>query len=169
MIEFPADDPERARRVWMELLGVELEVRHSGQGEGCQTHSEAPAVGVHTRGRRPDDSFSLPYFAVRDVAEALERVEALGGSVGSPGARVGDLQGLRGKPVRGAQRLSQGRTERCRFGTALCPARSRLDRLRSRRRRDRPALSSEEGRMPESDVDLIRATYESFGRGDIPA
>ena len=36
MIEFPADDPERARRVWMELLGVELEVRHSGQGEAAK-------------------------------------------------------------------------------------------------------------------------------------
>ena len=81
LIEFPADDPERARRFWVELLGVELEARQNGEGEGWQTHSEAPAVGVHPRGLGPGDSFSLPYFAVSDVAEALERVEALGGSV----------------------------------------------------------------------------------------
>jgi predicted enzyme related to lactoylglutathione lyase len=81
LIEFPADDPERARRFWVEFLGVELEARRDGEGEGWQTHSGAPAVGVHARGRGPGDSFSLPYFAVSDVAEALERVEALGGSV----------------------------------------------------------------------------------------
>ena len=81
LIEFPADDPERARRFWVELLGVELEARQKGEGEGWQTHSGGPAVGVHARGRGPGDSFSLPYFAVSDVAEALERVEALGGSV----------------------------------------------------------------------------------------
>ena len=110
MIELPADDPERARRVWMELLGVELEVRHSGQGEGCQTHSEAPAVGVHTRGRRPDDSFSLAYFAVRDVAEALERVEALGGSVVHPGrawAICKDSEGSRFEGLRGRRRVGR--------------------------------------------------------------
>jgi predicted enzyme related to lactoylglutathione lyase len=38
-------------------------------------------VGVHARGPGPGDSFSLPYFAVSDIAKALERVEALGGSV----------------------------------------------------------------------------------------
>jgi predicted enzyme related to lactoylglutathione lyase len=81
LIEFPADDAERARRFWVELLGVELEARQEGEGEGWQTHSGAPAVGVHVRG----DSFSLPYFAVSDIAKALERVEALGGTVVHPG------------------------------------------------------------------------------------
>jgi predicted enzyme related to lactoylglutathione lyase len=85
LIEFPADDPERARRFWVELLGIELAVREHGEGEGWQTHSGAPAVGVHARGRGPGDSVSLPYFAVSDVAEALVRVEALGGSVVHPG------------------------------------------------------------------------------------
>jgi predicted enzyme related to lactoylglutathione lyase len=85
LIEFPADDPERARRFWVGLLGVELQPRRGGEGEGWQTHSGAPAVGVHARGRGPGDSFSLPYFAVSDVAEALARVEALGGSVVHPG------------------------------------------------------------------------------------
>ena len=76
LIEFPADDPERARRFWTELLGVELKDRQGPEGEGWQTHAAAPAVGVHERGPGPGDSFSLPYFAVADIAEALERVEA---------------------------------------------------------------------------------------------
>jgi predicted enzyme related to lactoylglutathione lyase len=85
LIEFPADDPERARRFWAAFLGAELEARAEGEGEGWQTHSAAPAIGVHARGRGPGDSFSLPYFAVSDVAEALELVATLGGSVVHPG------------------------------------------------------------------------------------
>jgi predicted enzyme related to lactoylglutathione lyase len=34
MVEFPADDPARARRFWSGLLGVELEAREDGEGEG---------------------------------------------------------------------------------------------------------------------------------------
>ena len=87
LIEFPADDPERARRFWAELLDVELEPRRDSEGEGWQTHACAPALGVHARGRGPGDSFSLPYFAVGDLAVALERVVALGGTVVHPGER----------------------------------------------------------------------------------
>jgi predicted enzyme related to lactoylglutathione lyase len=85
LIEFPADDPERARRFWSGLLDAELEPRREGEGEGWQTRAGAPAVGVHARGRGPGDSFSLPYFTVPDIAAALARVEALGGSVVHPG------------------------------------------------------------------------------------
>jgi predicted enzyme related to lactoylglutathione lyase len=85
LIEFPADDPERARRFWAEFLGDSLESRSEGEGEGWQTQGGEPAVGVHERGRGPGDSFSLPYFAVSDIGEALARVEALGGSVVHPG------------------------------------------------------------------------------------
>src|SRR5688500_8565265 len=74
LIEFPADDPERARRFWSGLLGLDLEARGDGEGEGWQTRSAAPAVGVHERGRGPGDTFSLPYFEVDDIAAALERV-----------------------------------------------------------------------------------------------
>lgn len=87
LIEFPADDPERARRFWAGLLDVELEARGDSEGEGWQTHSGSPALGVHARGRGPGDSFSLPYFAVGDLAAALERVTALGGTVVHPGER----------------------------------------------------------------------------------
>lgn len=106
LIEFPADDTERARRFWSGLLGVELAARTDTEGEGWQTRAEAPAVGVHARGRGPGDSFSLPYFAVGDLAEALENVRTLGGSVVHPGDRwaickdsEGSPFGLAGKPL----------------------------------------------------------------------
>jgi len=98
LIEFPADDPARAVRFWTELLGVELEARNDSEGEGWQTHSAAPAVGVHARGRGPGDSLSLPYFAVTDVAGALELVEALGGSVIHPGERWAICKDSEGSP-----------------------------------------------------------------------
>jgi predicted enzyme related to lactoylglutathione lyase len=98
LIEFPADDPERARRFWTELLGVELADRGASEGEGWQTHSGAPAIGVHARGPGPGDSFSLPYFAVTDLAEALERVQALGGSVVHPGERWAICRDSEGSP-----------------------------------------------------------------------
>jgi predicted enzyme related to lactoylglutathione lyase len=98
LVEFPADDPERARRFWTELLGVELRDRQPSQGEGWQTPSGAPAIGVHERGRGPGDSFSLPYFAVIDIADALEKVQALGGSVVHPGERWAICRDSEGSP-----------------------------------------------------------------------
>jgi predicted enzyme related to lactoylglutathione lyase len=107
IVEFPADDPERARRFWTELLGVELRDRQGSEGEGWQTQSGAPAIGVHKRGPGPGDSFSLPYFAVTDVAEALERVEALGGSVVHPGEQWAICRDSEGSPF-GLTRESPG-------------------------------------------------------------
>jgi predicted enzyme related to lactoylglutathione lyase len=98
LVEFPADDPERARRFWTKLLGDEVEAREAGEGAGWQTHSGALAVGVHARGRGPGDTFSLPYFAVPDVVEALERVEALGGSVVHPGEAWAICKDSEGSP-----------------------------------------------------------------------
>jgi hypothetical protein len=112
-VEFPADDPERARRFWTELLGVELEAREGAEGQGWQTHSGAPAVGVHARGRGPGDSFSLPYFAVVDVAAALERVAALGGSVVHPGEQWAICRDSEGSPF-GLTREPLGALERSR-------------------------------------------------------
>jgi predicted enzyme related to lactoylglutathione lyase len=85
LIEFPADDPERARRFWSGLLDVALEPRAEGEGTGWQSRATVPPVGVHPRGRGPGDSFSLPYFAVDDLPQALQQVVALGGSVIHPG------------------------------------------------------------------------------------
>jgi predicted enzyme related to lactoylglutathione lyase len=103
LIEFPADDAARARRFWAHLLGIELEARQDGEGEGWQTHAGPPAVGVHARGRGPGDSYSLPYFAVSDVADALQRVEALGGSVVHPGAAWAICKDTEGSPFGLAQ------------------------------------------------------------------
>jgi predicted enzyme related to lactoylglutathione lyase len=86
LIEFPADDPERARHFWSGLLEVELEPRSDSEGEGWQTALGETQVGVHARGRGPGDSFSLPYFTVDDLDAALKRVSALGGTVVHPGA-----------------------------------------------------------------------------------
>jgi len=110
LIEFPADDPERARRFWSGLLDVELDARAGEQGSGWQTRAPAPAIGVHERGRGPGDSFSLPYFTVADLAAALRRVLELGGSVVHPGERwaickdsEGTPFGLGSEPLGGSQ------------------------------------------------------------------
>ena len=98
LLEFPADDPERARRFWSGLLGSSLDVRVEGQGEGWQTPDEAPAIGLHPRGRGPGDSFSLPYFEVDDLAGAIDRVKSLGGTVVHPGARWAICKDSEGRP-----------------------------------------------------------------------
>ena len=98
LVEFPADDAERARRFWSGLLGVELEPRRDAEGEGWQTRPGGPAVGVHERGRGPGDSFSLPYFEVADLPGALEQVQALGGSVVHPGERWAVCKDSEGSP-----------------------------------------------------------------------
>jgi predicted enzyme related to lactoylglutathione lyase len=97
LVEFPADDPERARRFWGGLLGVELEARESSEGEGWQTPGGPRGGGPRPR-PRPGDSFSLPYFAVADVTEALARVEELGGSVVHPGERWAICKDSEGSP-----------------------------------------------------------------------
>ena len=106
LIEFPADDPARARSFWSGLLGLALDTRTPEQGEGWQTNAtstgeaddNAPAVGVHPRGRGPGDSFSLPYFEVRDMKDALARVPTLGGSVVHPGEQWAICKDSEGNP-----------------------------------------------------------------------
>ncbi len=98
LVEFPADDTDRARAFWQGLLGIELDARRVGEGEGWQTRSEGARIGLHARGRGPGDSYSLPYFAVGDLAEALERVESLGGAVIHPGERWAVCRDSEGSP-----------------------------------------------------------------------
>jgi predicted enzyme related to lactoylglutathione lyase len=87
LVEFPADDPERARRFWTGVLGIELEDRGEGEGQGWQTRAGSAELGLHLRGPGPGDRVSLPYFAVPDLTAAVVQVEALGGSVIHPGHR----------------------------------------------------------------------------------
>jgi uncharacterized protein len=98
LIEFPADDPARARRFWTGVLGVELVERSDDQGEGWQTATGNPTLGVHERGTGPGDTYSLPYFAVDDIDAALRRVRELGGEVIHPGARWAVCRDSEGSP-----------------------------------------------------------------------
>jgi predicted enzyme related to lactoylglutathione lyase len=98
LLEFPADDPERALRFWSELLDTTFDARAEAQGDGWQAAGERPMIGVHHRGRGPGDSFSLPYFAVSDLDGALTRVTALGGTVVHPGTRWAICKDSEGSP-----------------------------------------------------------------------
>ena len=72
--------------------------RHGGSA------GDAPAVGIHARGRGPGDSFSLPYFEVIDLAGALARVTTVGGTVIHPGERWAVCRDSEGTPFGLAQR-----------------------------------------------------------------
>jgi predicted enzyme related to lactoylglutathione lyase len=98
LIEFPADDLERAQRFWEGLLGVSLDSRTSSEGTGVQSHGDGPAFGLHSRGPGPGDRFSLAYFRVVDMAAALERVVELGGDVVHPGERWSICRDSEGSP-----------------------------------------------------------------------
>jgi predicted enzyme related to lactoylglutathione lyase len=98
LIEFPADNPDRARRFWSTLLGAELVDRSEPEGRGWQTRSGGPHVGIHERGRGPGDTVSLPYFTVADMDIALEQVTSLGGSVIHPGPRWAICRDSEGSP-----------------------------------------------------------------------
>jgi predicted enzyme related to lactoylglutathione lyase len=97
-VEFPADDPVRARAFWGGLLDVELEGRVEGEGEGWQTHGGGSALGVHARGTGPGDRVSLPYFSVPDMGAALRRVTELGGEVIHTGDRWSICRDTEGSP-----------------------------------------------------------------------
>jgi uncharacterized protein len=98
LVEFPADDPDRARRFWAGVLRVTLADRAPAQGQGWQTGEEGPALGLHARGTGPGDRWSLPYFAIDDMAAALERVRDLGGEVIHPGERWSVCRDSEGSP-----------------------------------------------------------------------
>jgi predicted enzyme related to lactoylglutathione lyase len=106
LVEFPADDSDRALRFWRSLLDVELEPRREGEGSGWQSRSSVPPVGVHDRGHGPGDSFSLPYFAVDDLASTLAQVGELGGSVVHPGESWAICKDSEGNPFGLAARVS---------------------------------------------------------------
>jgi predicted enzyme related to lactoylglutathione lyase len=98
LIEFPADDPDRARRFWRGVLGVELEPRSGDAGAGWVAAAEAVRLGLHERGRGPGDTASLPYFSVAEMDATLERVRELGGTVVHPGERWSICRDSEGSP-----------------------------------------------------------------------
>jgi len=98
LVEFPADDPDRARRFWSCGGGLHLEDRPAGEGQGWQTHDGGAELGVHPRGTGPGDRVSLPYFAVDDLPATLEVVRAGGGEVIHPGDRWAVCRDTEGSP-----------------------------------------------------------------------
>lgn len=98
LIEFPADDPDRALRFWRGVLGVELEARPAEAGAGWVHEGDGVRLGVHRRGKGPGDTGSLPYFPVPDMTAALERVREHGGSVIHPGERWSICRDSEGSP-----------------------------------------------------------------------
>jgi predicted enzyme related to lactoylglutathione lyase len=111
LVEFPADEPDRAIRFWSSFLGRQLQEREEGEGAGWHSTSKSPAIGVHKRGRGPGDSFSMPYFRVDDLPKALEDVEALGGSVVHPGEAWAICKDSEGSPFGLAAAVSAGNHE----------------------------------------------------------
>ena len=98
LVEFPADDPDRALLFWREVLGVALEPRSEGAGSGWEAEADGLRLGVHERGPGPGDTASLPYFSVTDLPATLERVRRLGGTVIHPGERWAICRDCEGSP-----------------------------------------------------------------------
>ncbi len=98
LIEFPADDPERARKFWTGVLSIQLENRKPGEGEGWQTHEGQAEIGLHERGKGPGDTVSIPYFSVPDLTAALARVPELGGTIIHPGEKWAICRDSEGSP-----------------------------------------------------------------------
>ena len=98
LIEFPADDPERALRFWRGVLGVELEPRQEEAGEGWVSEGDGLRLGIHERGKGPGDTASLPYLTVADLPAALDAVAEHGGTVIHPGERWAICRDSEGSP-----------------------------------------------------------------------
>jgi predicted enzyme related to lactoylglutathione lyase len=98
LLELPADQPERARRFWEELLDTTLESRSPDEGQGWQAGHGDIVIGLHERGPGPGDRFALPYFAVPDLPAALEQVRSLGGEIVHPGERWAVCRDSEGTP-----------------------------------------------------------------------
>jgi len=69
------------------VLCPTFEGRRTEHGRGWEAEHEGILVGLHQRGTGPGDRFSLPYFPVVDLADAVERVRLLGGEIVHPGDR----------------------------------------------------------------------------------
>src|SRR5262245_27521594 len=98
LIEFPADDSDRALRFWAGVIGAQLRPREGAEGQGWVLEDDGLRLGVHDRGQGPGDTASLPYLTVADLPAALERVDELGGAVIHPGERWAICRDSEGSP-----------------------------------------------------------------------
>jgi predicted enzyme related to lactoylglutathione lyase len=111
LIEFPADDSDRALRFWAGVLGSEPEPRSAAEGEGWVTRpdpgEDGAALGVHRRGEGPGDTRALPYIEVDDIEATTAKVRELGGTVIHPGERWTICKDSEGSPFALAQTQSE--------------------------------------------------------------
>ena len=107
LVEFPADDPERALNFWREVLGLDLSPREPEAGSGWEIESDGLRLGVHERGRGPGDTAALPYLTVSadEMPALLERVVESGGTVVHPGERWSICRDSEGSPFAFAAEL----------------------------------------------------------------
>lgn len=98
LVEFPADDPERALSFWSGVLGIDLAEREPAAGSGWEAEVDGLRLGLHERGKGPGDTASIPYFTVKDISPTLERIVELGGSVVHPGERWAICRDSEGSP-----------------------------------------------------------------------
>ena len=100
LVEFPADDPERALSFWNEVLGLKLTEREPEAGSGWEIEVDGLRLGVHERGRGPGDTASLPYLTVDadEMPAILGRVLDNGGTVVHPGERWAICRDSEGSP-----------------------------------------------------------------------
>jgi predicted enzyme related to lactoylglutathione lyase len=77
LIEFPADDEDRARHFWSGLLDIDFETRAPVMGS--QSDDGPPLVGIHPR--VDGEAGVVLFFFVDDMEGALARVRELGGQV----------------------------------------------------------------------------------------
>ena len=107
LIEFPADDPERALGFWRGVLGVSLEPRGESAGSGWETADDGLRLGVHERGAGARRHGRPPLFHGRRRRcgpGAGRRARRLGDP---PGRALGDLPGLRGQRLRPRRRAAR--------------------------------------------------------------
>lgn len=112
LIEFPADDTDRALSFWAGVLETELDPRNGDEGQGWVTRPDSGsdgvgALGVHGRGPGPGDTVSLPYIEVDDAPATAGRVTELGGTIVHPGDRWTICKDSEGNPFALAQRPAE--------------------------------------------------------------
>ena len=108
LVEFPADDTDRARRFWSNVMGIEPEPRGPGEGSGWVTRlgpddAMGAALGIHDRGKGPGDTRALPYLEVDDMSTVVARVAEYGGEIIHPGEQWTICKDSEGNPFALAQ------------------------------------------------------------------
>ena len=98
LIEFPADEPQRAVQFWSGLLDVALEAREGGGGSRLAVALDHPSGRRPRAGARARRLVLLALLRRRRSPEDPEQVEALGGSIVHPGESWAICKDSEGSP-----------------------------------------------------------------------